>query len=326
MLITEELQQARLQIIRGTIPALWRPASYPSLKPLGSYIRDLALRIKTLKEWVRAEKPPAVFWLSGFFFTQSFLTAILQNYSRKYDIAIDSLAFEFEFLKAKDPTDRAVEIFDAEAAAKKGLKVTEPEDGALVSGLFLEGCRWDYENQCLAESIPKELYADVPIIHLKPTEVVAGKQSTLRTKTKNDTTIKNTPADVADVYSNINDQSGNPKKNQTEVYRARDSMHKSSGGLGSVATDAALDFEEPDVEEREETCYQCPLYRTSERKGVLKTTGHSSNFVIYVHVPMPMYGEMTARGQGADKSLVQEQKKQGHWLKRGAAMLCQLSQ
>ena len=97
MMLTEELQKARMQLMHGFIPDIWLAVSYPSLKPLASYIRDLALRIKTLRQWVTDNKAPEVFWMAGFFFTQSFLTAILQNFSRKYQVEIDSLQFEFEF-------------------------------------------------------------------------------------------------------------------------------------------------------------------------------------------------------------------------------------
>jgi len=62
----------------------------------------------------------------------------LQNFARKYTIPIDEVIFDFGVL--------------AEKSTEK------PVDGAFIFGLFIEGCKWNYEKKILVESDPKILF------------------------------------------------------------------------------------------------------------------------------------------------------------------------
>lgn len=52
---------------------------------------------------------------------------------------------------------------DVSATASEG-----PGDGCYVTGLFMEGARWDEQAHAVGESRPKELFTAFPIIWLKP--------------------------------------------------------------------------------------------------------------------------------------------------------------
>merc|ERR1711966_562366 len=40
-------------------------------------------------------------------------------------------------------------------------------DGAYVTGMFLEGARWDLNSNCLEESKPKEMFFRMPVINCR---------------------------------------------------------------------------------------------------------------------------------------------------------------
>jgi dynein heavy chain len=202
VVMNQELESLSNNVLIGKVPEMWAKYSYPSLKPLGSYFNDLIERLNFLKKWFDSNKPPS-FWVSGFYFTQAFLTGVKQNYARRYTIPIDLLTFEFEVI----PKDYIEE---------------HPTDGAYIYGLFVDGAKWDREQGVLAEQIPKNLYDQMPIIFIKPTK-------------------------LSDLNISLS--------------------------------------------------YECPVYKTSERKGTLSTTGHSTNFVL----PIMLKTQLPIQ----------------HWIKRG---------
>ena len=209
VVMSGDLEAVGNAMFDGKVPKVWKDKSYPSIKPLGSYVNDLCERLAMFRGWVDGGAP-VVFWMSGFFFTHAFLTGVKQNFARKGRVPIDTVAWNFRCLPRGDPDKR-------------------PADGAYVTGLFLEGARWDYGAMRLDESEPKVLFSAAPLLLLQPAR-----------------------ADEADDYPH----------------------------------------------------YECPLYVTTERKGVLQTTGHSSNFVMDVRLP-------------SDQA-------QDHWIRRGVALMLSL--
>jgi dynein heavy chain len=221
---------------------MWRCVSYPSLKPLASYMTDLTRRLAFLSDW-DAHGPPASFCLPYFFFPHSFLTAGLQNFARRRKLPIDVVAYDFEPLAATAGGPVAADCGGGSGGgggASDGggsgqqehqLPAQPPPEGVYVHGLWLEGAAWDAANRQLAEAAPKVLNAPAPVIWFRP---------------------------------------------------------------------------RPAAEIGDEGRYACPLYRTAERRGVLATTGHSTNFVGLVR--------LKSGGKPA-----------AHWVARGAALIAQLS-
>jgi dynein heavy chain len=231
VLMSAELEGMGNAMVLGRVPSLWATVAYPSLKPLGSWVTDLLERLRFLGDWMESGSSPNVFWISGFFFTQAFITGTLQNFARRHSIPIDKAEYDFRVL-----TPQEMEV----------ASVEKPADGAFIRGLFMEGARWDVNTHVIAESLPRELFVSMPYIHLYP-------------------------------------------RLRVQVPVVEGFPEQYTGFTNGTAH-----------------VYLCPVYKTSFRQGTLSTTGHSTNFVMLIRIPMAA------------------EHKQKHWIKRGVALLTQL--
>ena len=149
---TQELEEVMLALGQLKVPKLWG-STYPSLKPLGSWMRDLALRVEFFTAWVD-DSLPMCWWLPAMTYPTGFLTAVLQVSARMNGVSIDSLSYETPVTISGD----------------KASVTAYPKDGVYVSGVYLEGATWNYTGGFLEESRPMELISSMPIIHFKPVE------------------------------------------------------------------------------------------------------------------------------------------------------------
>ncbi|KAK1153304.1 dynein heavy chain 2, axonemal [Acipenser oxyrinchus oxyrinchus] len=152
VVMSTSLEETFTCIYDARVPPMWERA-YPSLKPLGSWTRDLVQRVEQFAKWAETAHPPVLFWLSGFTFPTGFLTAVLQASARLNNISVDTLSWEFIVSTVDDNN-----------------LLFPPKDGVFVKGLFLEGAGWDQKNSSLVEAQPMQLVCPIPTIHFKPVE------------------------------------------------------------------------------------------------------------------------------------------------------------
>jgi dynein heavy chain len=147
VVMSGELEEMANSLFDNMVPKMWENARYPSTKPLSAWMPDLQERIKFFESWIE-NGPPVVFWISGFFVQQWFLTGIKQNSARKHQIGVDTVEFGFEVCR--------------------DMPTAPVEGGVFIRGFFIEGASWDAERGMLADPRPKELFQEMPPIMLKP--------------------------------------------------------------------------------------------------------------------------------------------------------------
>ncbi|XP_055256564.1 dynein axonemal heavy chain 6 [Moschus berezovskii] len=170
VVMSEEMEKVYNSFLNNQVPTLWSNTAYPSLKPLGSWVKDLILRTAFVDLWLKRGQPKS-FWISGFFFPQGFLTGTLQNHARKYNLPIDELSFKYNVVPVY--RDQAT-VIEAAKTVQFGqelpmdTELPSPEDGVLVHGMFMDASRWDNKDMVIEDALPGQMNPMLPVVHFEP--------------------------------------------------------------------------------------------------------------------------------------------------------------
>lgn len=136
IVMSETLDEMYLKFTNNQVPKSWAKVGYLSLKPLSSWFKDLLDRVIFMRGWLENGNPQC-YWFSAFFFPHGFMTGILQTHARRFAIAIDKLSFGFEIMQAE--SSEYIEDYPEEGV------------GVYISGLYMDGARWDRELQVITD-------------------------------------------------------------------------------------------------------------------------------------------------------------------------------
>eukprot|EP00927_Polykrikos_kofoidii_P034569 TRINITY_DN29308_c0_g1_i1.p1 TRINITY_DN29308_c0_g1~~TRINITY_DN29308_c0_g1_i1.p1 ORF type:complete len:3708 (-),score=892.28 TRINITY_DN29308_c0_g1_i1:94-10965(-) len=151
--MSQQLDDIGTSMYNGQLPLVWSKAAPQTQKPLGSWMEHFLRRYKQYRDWCDKGQP-SVFWLSGLHIPESLNSALVQASCRRRGWALDKSTLYTKVTKFKDESELTTPLLD----------------GSYMSGFYLEGARWDFDNGCLARQLPKVLIQVMPIIEVIPAE------------------------------------------------------------------------------------------------------------------------------------------------------------
>ncbi|ELW66090.1 Dynein heavy chain 8, axonemal [Tupaia chinensis] len=148
IIMSENLRDALDNMYDARIPQIWKRVSWDS-STLGFWFTELLERNAQFSTWI-FEGRPNVFWMTGFFNPQGFLTAMRQEVTRAHKgWALDTVTIHNEVLRQT-----------------KEEITSPPGEGVYIYGLYMDGAAWDRRNGKLTESTPKVLFTQLPVLHI----------------------------------------------------------------------------------------------------------------------------------------------------------------
>lgn len=150
---TERLEEMSEEILEGVVPNSWKMhVSLCTNKILSKFVTDLLERVKFMNSWIN-NGHPRFYWFGGLMSCGRLLSTMKMIFAREKQVPIDQVAFDFNVLDIKNPTDD----YDV------------PDNAICVYGLYLLGAKWNEQAKSLSSSRARVFYNDMPVVSFELT-------------------------------------------------------------------------------------------------------------------------------------------------------------
>jgi dynein heavy chain, axonemal len=135
---------------------------------LGIWYGSLLMRDEQYQSWLKTGRPNS-FWITGFFNPQGFVTAVQQEITRAHkheNWALDSVVIHAEVteIENSDHVKSPPKVLCRPPLLCLSLLSSLSQEGVYLHGLYMDGAAWNTKEGSLTESLPKKLFASLPVM------------------------------------------------------------------------------------------------------------------------------------------------------------------
>ncbi|GLC47373.1 hypothetical protein PLESTM_002066000, partial [Pleodorina starrii] len=179
--VSEAVAELVQQLSQGHVPRAWLHQRVELQSDnIATWLSDLQVRLEFLYDWA-VEGPPLAVPLGMLSRPRSFLTAVQQSFAERLGRPVGQVFMDTVLLQEDEeqmlPSYRLPQL-GTKALASTPLTAadggtlmlgTALSEGCLISGLVLQGARWDRSRRALADPEPGVLHSGMPLLWLRAT-------------------------------------------------------------------------------------------------------------------------------------------------------------
>eukprot|EP00965_Chrysotila_dentata_P094834 3136619-Pleurochrysis_carterae.AAC.1 len=250
--MSSELDAMYSSMLKNQVPGLWNKVCYPSLKPLSSWMKDLQERVAFMSLWLKSGRPNC-FTLPAFFFPQGFMT----------DNLLSPLSLVPRSLRQCHNHPRSPpSLKDRQTGTHRDSYAHRHADSLARS----------------RETAISRRFAGILQMHARaysiPIDSLSFSFRLMREETGAE--LSQPPSDGVYIDGFFLDGARWDRDRRLLADSLPTIMNDTLPVIHFIPT---VNFQ------RDPLDYECPLYKTAVRAGVLSTTGQSTNFVVAVDIP-----------------------------------------